>query len=249
VAGKEEPNVEDIAAATRTLLDEAVAPLATNPELRTRLAEIRRQQEQMIDATSTDELVEAGYSKDATDRARETVESFERFIEENKDEITALQVLYSRPHRDRLTYPQLKELANAIEKPPRNWTEEKLWAAYEALDRSKVRGSGRRIATDLVTLVRFALHEEDELVPFPERVAERYRAWLLQQENQGREFTPEQVTWLERIRDTISASLAITREDFQYAPFAERGGLGKAVELFGEALDPLLNELTEVLGA
>jgi type I restriction enzyme R subunit len=93
------------------------------------------------------------------------------------------------------------------------------------------------------------LHEEDELVPFPERVAERYRAWLLQQENQGREFTPEQVTWLERIRDTISASLAITREDFQYAPFAERGGLGKAVELFGEALDPLLNELTEVLGA
>jgi type I restriction enzyme R subunit len=175
------------------------------------------------------------------------VESFERFIEENKDEITALQVLYSRPHRQRLTFDQIKELANEIAKPPRQWTPERLWDAYEALDRSRVRGSERRVLTDLVTLVRFALHEDDELVPFPERVAERYHAWLLQQENAGREFTPEQLAWLERIRDTVASSLGVTREDFEYAPFAERGGLGKAVELFGEELDPLLDELTEVL--
>src|SRR5207247_1954346 len=119
------------------------------------------------------------------------------------------------------------------------WTNERLWAAYEALDRSKVRGSGRRIATDLVTLVRFALREDDELIPFPERVAERYHAWLLQQENRGREFAPEQLAWLERIRDTIASSLGISREDLMGPPFAERGGLGKAVELFGDQLDPL----------
>ncbi len=112
-----------------------------------------------------------------------------------------------------------------------------------------MRGSGRRVLTDLVTLVRFALHEDDELVPFPERVAERYHAWLLQQENLGRDFTPEQLVWLERIRDTVASSLGVRREDFEYAPFAERGGLGKAVELFGEELDPLLEELAEVLSA
>jgi type I restriction enzyme R subunit len=247
--GEDEPDVDEIAAATRKLLDEAVAPLATNPELRERLVELRRQQEQLIDATSADKLIEAGYSKDATDRARETVESFERFIRENKDEITALQVLYSRPHRQRLTFPQIKELAKLIEKPPRRWTPERLWQAYEALDRSRVRGSGRRMLTDLVTLVRFALHEDDELVPFPDLVVERYHAWLLQQENQGREFTPEQLVWLERIRDTIASSLGVTRQDLMGPPFAERGGLGKAVELFGDQLDPLLDELTEVLAA
>jgi type I restriction enzyme R subunit len=247
--GKAEPGVDEIAAAVRALLDEAVEPLATNPELRNRLVELRRQQEQMIDEVSSDELVEAGYSKGATNRARETVESFERFIEENKDEITALQILYSQPRRQRLTYPQLRELAQAIEKPPRQWTPEKLWVAYEALDRSKVRGSERRIVTNLVTLVRYAFHEDDELVAFPDRVAERYHAWLLQQENAGRDFTPEQVAWLDRIRDTIASSLGVTRNDFQYAPFAERGGLGKAVELFGDQLDPLLDELTEVLAA
>jgi type I restriction enzyme R subunit len=248
-SGKDEPDVDELAAATRQLLDAAVAPLATSPELRQRLVELRRQQEQMIDATSADELIEAGYSKSATDRARETVESFERFIVENKDEIAALQVLYSRPHRQRLTFAQIRELANEIAKPPRQWTPDRLWQAYEALDRSRVRGSGRRVLTDLVTLIRFALHEDEELVPFPERVAERYRAWLLQQENVGREFTPEQLAWLERIRDTIASSLGVTREDLVGPPFAERGGLGKAVEVFGEQLDPLLEELTEVLSA
>src|SRR5439155_10836499 len=127
-----------------------------------RLVELRRQQEQMIDAVSADELVEARYSKDATDRARETVESFERFIRENRDEIAALQILYSRPYRQRLTFGQIRELANEIAKPPRRWTPDRLWKAYGALDRSRVRGSARHVLTDLVALVRFALHEDDE---------------------------------------------------------------------------------------
>src|SRR5205814_9909519 len=118
-------------------------------------------------------------------------------------EIVALQVLDSGPHRRRLTVAQIRELANEIARPPRQWTPDRLWAAYEALDSSRVRGSGRRVLTDLVTLVRFALHEDDALVPFPDRVAERYHAWLLQQENAGREFTPEQLLWLDRIRDTV----------------------------------------------
>ena len=247
--GKDEPDITDIATATRRLLDAAVAPLAGNPKLRERLVDLRREQEQMIDSTSADELIEATYSKDATDRARETVESFERFIEENKDEITALQVLYSRPRRQRLTFVQISELAKEIAKPPRQWTPDRLWNAYEALDRSRVRGSGRRLLTDLVTLVRFAIHEDEELVPFPDRVAERYHAWLLQQQNHGREFTPEQLTWLERIRDTVASSLGVTRDDLMGPPFSERGGLGKAVEIFGPQLDPLLEELTDVLAA
>ena len=114
---------------------------------------------------------------------------------------------------------------------------------------SRVYGSGHRILTDLVQLVRFALEQEDELVPFPEVVRERYDAWLLQQENAGKAFSDEQRAWLERIRDTIAASLGITRDDLMGPGFAERGGLGKAYELFGEELGPLLEELTRELAA
>ncbi|MBA3333872.1 MAG: restriction endonuclease subunit R, partial [Actinobacteria bacterium] len=118
---------------------------------------------------------------------------------------------------------------------------------YEALDRSKVRGSGTRVLTDLVSLVRVALRQEDELVPYPELVRERYRAWLLSQGNAGRLFTEEQLAWLERIRDHVSASLGIAVDDFEYTPFREAGGLGKAAQVFGDDLGPLLAELNEVL--
>jgi type I restriction enzyme R subunit len=248
-AGGTEPGVDEIAAAARTLVEEAVAPLAQNPELRERIVELRRLQEQLIDEFSKDELIEAAYSKDAADRARSTIESFERFLTEHRDEITALQVLYSRPYGERLTFAQVKELAGAIARPPYSWTPERLWAAYEALDRSRVRGSGQRVLTDLVSLVRYALHEDDELVAFPERVRERFDAWLLQQENAGRDFTPEQLRWLHWIAEAVATSLGVSVEDFAYAPFVQEGGVGRAAQVFGEELGPLLEELNEVLVA
>ncbi len=245
--GRDDPTVDEIAAVTKTLLGEAVAPLATNPELRERIVEARRSLEQAIDETSADDVLEAGYSVDATDRARETVESWERFCEEHRDEITALEILYSRPYTRRLTFSEVRELAHAIKLPPRGWTPERLWEAYEALDRSKVRGSGPRVLADLVSLVRVAIHQEDELVPYPELVRERFRAWLLSQQNAGRAFTPEQLEWLERIRDHVATSLGITRDDFSYTPFVEAGGLGRAAQVFGDDLGPLLEELNEAL--
>jgi type I restriction enzyme R subunit len=48
---------------------------------------------------------------------------------------------------------------------------------------------------------------------------------------------------------SIGSSLAIGVEDFDYAPFAERGGLGKAHELFGDDLPRLLEELNVALAA
>jgi type I restriction enzyme, R subunit len=240
---------EQLAAVKKQLLDEAIAPLAHNPELRKRLLDVRRSYEQLLDEVSADTLLGAGFSADAADRARATVDSFRKFIEEHRDEIAALEVLYSRPQSQRLTYAQIRELANVIGRPPYQWTPEKLWQAYETLDQSKVYGSGRRILTDLVQLVRFALEQEDELVPFPEIVRERFDAWLKHQENVGRTFRPEQLAWLERIRNTIASSLGVARDDFAYAPFAERGGLGRAYELFGDELDPLLDQLTQELAA
>ena len=248
-SGIEEPSEEQIAAAAQQLIDAAAEPLATNPKLRERLVEVRRSYEQTIDEFSKDEVIAAGYSVAGADRARRTVESFREFIEQHKDEITALQVLYSRPYQQRATFKEIKELAHAIGRPPYRWTPEALWGAYETLDRSTVHGSGGRVLTDIVSLVRYALEQEKELVPYPQHVAERFQTWLLQQQNAGREFTPEQVAWLERIRDHVAASLAISANDFDYTPFVEQGGIGKATAVFGDALTPLLDELNEVLAA
>ena len=49
-------------------------------------------------------MLEAGYSAEARERAQQITSSFEQFIREHKDEITALQFFYSQPYDQRLTY-------------------------------------------------------------------------------------------------------------------------------------------------
>ncbi|MGH9686294.1 MAG: type I restriction-modification enzyme R subunit C-terminal domain-containing protein [Candidatus Acidiferrales bacterium] len=247
--GAQEPSAEAIGKAATALLTEAAKPIAANPALRNKLVELKKSFEQTIDTVSKDQVLESGFSADAREKAKSIVESFEQFIRENQDEITALQILYSRPQKQRLTLKEIKQLADTIQRPPRAWTPELLWRAYEALDKSKVRGSGKKVLADIVSLVRYALHQQGELTPFKEQVNERFAQWLASQQQDGRKFTPEQVQWLEAIRDHISSSLAIEPDDFEYVPFVQRGGLGKAQQIFGDSLRPILKELNEVLAA
>ncbi len=227
---------------------EACQPLAANPALRQLLVELKKSKEQVVDTVSQDEILDAGYSAEATERAKAMTTSFEQFVREHKDEITALQILYSRPYGQRLQFEDIRALADAIQAPPRQWTPERLWQAYETLFASRVRGAPGRVLTNLVSLVRFAV-EHEALVPFPDLVNERFAGWLAQQEQRGRVFTEEQRKWLADIRDHIAANLEVTPDDFEYAPFAQRGGLGAAHRVFGDELTPLLDELTRELAA
>jgi type I restriction enzyme, R subunit len=60
-------------------------------------------------------------------------------------------------------------------------------------------------------------------------------------------FSTEQLEWLGMIKDQVSSSVAIDMEDFDYTPFNQHGGAGKAAQLFGELLPELLDELNEAL--
>ncbi len=238
-----------ITAAATKLIKDAVTPLH-DPKLRELLIEIKKKNELTIDHISQDQVIEAGFSADALARARTIVQSFEQFIRQHKDEITALQILYSKPYKQRLKFEDIKDLANAIEKPPYLWNESQLWQAYAALEKSKVKGaSSKRILTDLVSLVRFAIHQDSELVPFPEKVNANFKAWLGEQESRGKMFTNEQRQWLEMIRDHVAANLVVEPDDFEYAPFAQEGGLGKVHQLFPEGLQTIIEALNVALVA
>ena len=248
-AGGGDPTEAQVGAARREAIDAAVVVLATNPKLRTRILEVRSSYEQILDTVTTDTVIEAGFSRDATARAKQTVHDWEQFITDNKDELTALQILYSKPAGKRLTFSEVRELANAINRPPRAWTTDLIWNAYETLDKSRVRGHGGRILTDLVSLVRYTLQEEHELVPWETAVEERFTGWLYAQQEQGREFSPLQQQWLTMIRDYLVGSLEVHTVDLMDVPFSQHGGLARARDLFGDQLDSLLDELTGVLAA
>lgn len=246
VTGEDEPAEKAIAQVALTMLNEAAKPFS-DPALRELLVEIKRSHEQTIDTTSKDVLLDAGYSQAAKNHAKATIKSFEEFVRTNSDEITALQILLGTPYKKRLTYGEIKELADTIKLPPRSWTPDLLWEAYQRLDESKVKASKTRVLADLVSLVRFATHKDDQLIPFQEKVDERFASWLKQQENQGVAFTEQQQMWLTMIKDQIGSSLEMGLEDFEYTPFNQHGGLGRAAQLFGEQLPKLLDELNKAL--
>ena len=251
--GKDEPAPDEIKKASQELLTQAAAPIVASPKFRQRLVDLKKSFEQIIDNITQDKVTVVGFTQDGRDRAASLVKSFEKFIEENKDEITALQILYSRPYKQRLTHEQLKELVRAIERPQQPGVPamppDRVWQAYEMLDKSKVRGSATKLMTDLVSLVRFAVHQDNELRPFKDVVYGRFDKWLAGQETGGRKFTDEQRQWLTAIRDHIAASVAIEADDLELSPFSKWGGLGRAYQVFGDRLQPMLNELNEVLAA
>ncbi len=225
---------------------EAAKPFA-NPALRALILQLRQKADQVVDIVTQDTLLHAGFSEAASERAKGLVQSFEQFIAQHKDEITALQILYNRPSRAPLSYKDIKALADALHAPPHLLDEGQLWQAYAALNKTKVKGtSQRRLLTDLVSLVRFAMQQDNELVPYPERVQANYKAWLAQQH---KNFTPEQLHWLEMIRDHIAANLGIEPDDFEYAPFNSEGGLGKVHQLFGAELGQVIEEMNRELVA
>ena len=81
------------------------------------------------------------------------------------------------------------------------------------------------------------MHQDDELVPFRDQVEQRFAAWLAAQEQKGVSFTAEQLQWLTWMKENIAGELGIAPESFEYTPFVEHGGIGKAAQVFGDRLD------------
>ncbi|HKL20439.1 MAG TPA: type I restriction-modification enzyme R subunit C-terminal domain-containing protein, partial [Tichowtungia sp.] len=224
-----------------------------SPELRRRLVEIKQEQEQTIDTVTQDEVISVGFDEAAKEKAVGLVQTFRDYIEQHKAEIDALQILYSRPYKQRLTEPMLKELEAKLKEPFGSVPVDTVWNAYERVENQQSATNNRQSAVhrfaDLIPLVQHALEQQPVLKPFAESDEERFNEWLMDKAQAGTEFTSEQLAWLHLIRKQIATSLSIEPDDFDYAPFAQQGGLGKAAQLFGNDLPALLNELNEALVA
>jgi len=244
-----------VLATAKRLIMEAAAPF-DNPDLREALVKTQQRDEQIIDIVSQDRLLTSDWDIQAEDKARQAISSFRQFIEQHRDEIAALQIFYNRPRNVRLRYEDVKQLNEAIASPPLALTTDKLWLAYEMLDRPRVKSgkSTKRMLTDIVSLIRYTIERDNNeaavLEPYSEVVTRRFSVWLKEQERlRGKPFTPEQREWLTMVRDTIASSVTIETDDFEQSPFIQRGGLGKARQLFGTELPTILQDLNERLAA
>jgi type I restriction enzyme R subunit len=238
---------EQVASVQKDLKEQACRPF-DSPQLRQALVAVKARTDVKIDTISSDEVISSGYDEA---QAQETVDRFKEFLEANKDQIVALQILYGRPYAQRrLTYEALEDLRDALRRPPWLLEPVNIWRAYKRLNDQRVRGNATRILTDVVMLVRFALGLDEVLEPLPAKIAGKFNLWLGSEKNAGREYSSEQRAWLDAIRDHLAVNGDVTRDDLQEMPaFSGKGGLIKARELFGPRLDTVLGDLSDALVA
>ncbi|MBP1149211.1 type I restriction-modification enzyme R subunit C-terminal domain-containing protein [Methylocaldum sp. RMAD-M] len=242
---------EELQVARAQRVAAACAPF-DKPELRDEIENARREREQIIDHVNLDQLTFAGFSEQAEAQAQKVIQTFADYIARHKDEIAALSFFYQQPYQRRaLTFEMIEELHDALSRPPLMLTTERLWSAYARVGTNLVKGTdARRQLTDLIALVRFAIGLDDELKPFREQVDKRFQEWIFRHNaRRTTAFTPEQTEWLRLMKDHIASSCCITREDFDYAEFANKGGLQKVWQLFGKDLDEVMKEMNEELVA
>ncbi|MEW7998813.1 MAG: DEAD/DEAH box helicase family protein [Candidatus Thiodiazotropha endolucinida] len=250
-AKTDEPNEKQIQEAFKPKADMLIKPFH-NPDLRELLEEYRKETDQLID-DSADELISAGYDEE---KAEVLIQNWQQFIQDHKNELDAIQLIYQQPYQKRhLSYEQIEKLAEEIQQPPYNLAPIEVWKAYEQLEKNKVKGvPPKELLTNIVSLIRFSTGLSDVLEPFTELVNNRFENWLKQQETarHSREggnlgFSKEQLAWLDKIKDQIAQNAEMTEDDFNYIPFNQEGGLLKARELFGNDLYNLIQELNGYL--
>jgi type I restriction enzyme R subunit len=245
-----DPTDLQIQTAAAVLKEIAVKPFH-DPDARRLLVELQTRAEITVDHLSPDAIIDGtGYDEE---KARGYIQNFEQFLKENRDRLLALQILYNRPHAKRhLTYDLIRELAHAMETSPYHLAPTEVWKCYARLRADKVKTfEPGEALTNLISLVRFAIGQQSELAPFPELAGQRFQKWLSQHEIvTGTAFTPEQRVFLAHIAEEIGANAALAQIDLEHGSLKSRGGLPRALALFGkDRLSMLLEELNTLLAA
>ena len=168
-------------------------------------------------------------------RPKDYLSIFSEFVKENSEKIAAIGILLDRP-QDWST-DALGELKEKLESSQQRFTIENLQRAHKV--------SYNKALVDIISMIKHAAHEEETLLTAEERVSIAFERVTV-----GKDFTPDQRLWLDRIRSHLIANLSIDKEDFEYIPvFSDYGGWNKANRVFEGQLSTLISEFNRAVAA
>ncbi|HSU56966.1 MAG TPA: DEAD/DEAH box helicase family protein [Candidatus Dormibacteraeota bacterium] len=211
---------------------------------------IRREKEQKLNHEHLDKVLRAEWDQDAKKNAEILAKDFADWLRANKDQLTALTILYDQPFRRReITFAMLNQVLTKLLADAPRMAPLRVWQAYRHLENNQ---GSRPVSelTALVALIRRACGIDSKLTPFDDTVRKNFHNWIMAHHSgKNPKFTEPQMAWLQMIRDHIATSFHLERDDLDMAPFDRDGGLGKMYQLFGDRMDPLIAELNEALAA
>lgn len=245
----EEEKVKLQEAQTR-LVERAAEPIFS-AELRNYLENVRKTHDQVIDNENLDTVISSGWDTEHEDKAKEIIQTFKQFLADNKDELSALQIIYGQTYKQRpITLRMVKAVHDALKTSPYGLSCDMVWRAYEVLGApiAAARSTVGKLM-DIISIIRFELGQEKILRPFEAGVAERFKSWVFSKNAGHGQFTEEQMEWLRMIRDHIATSGSVSTEDLDLSPFGEKGGLGRFYVLFGNNYEDIIDDMNYALVA
>lgn len=101
-----------------------------------------------------------------------------------------------------------------------------------------------------MSILRYELALESELVAYRSRVEANLANWLARQEQAGVRFTIDQRWFVDTIASAVASRLYVTEDTLDDPPFTENGGIDGFVAAFGDdRAAELLDELNRALPA
>ena len=177
--------------------------------------------------TIIDDQDEVLYSDFSKETALDFKEAFEKYLNENKDRIEALRIIYNSEDTV-ITHSMLVDLRDKLLSENHSYTPYNIWRNYKHLDEN-----GRvdefdmkqniRALTHLIQIVRFAYRKTARLTSLFSGYVQRFNLYCGQAQ---RQLTDEQKTVMREIADFVVSEGAITIGELnEYYPDLWRKGI------------------------
>lgn len=210
-----------------------------DPALQKLLVEYPRRKDSFVVAIGTQDSVRTEwFLRDGAGRElkpEDYLSLFARFVQDNPNKIEAIRILLDRPRS--WGTQALSELKAKLSQTRERFTPEMLQKAHEV--------HYHKALVDIISMVKHAADDDQPLLTAAERVTLAFDKLTA-----GKQFTPAQQAWLDRIREHLVENLSIDREDFDDLPvFARHGGWTRANKDFEDKLIDVLGEINEAIAA
>lgn len=183
-----------------------IAILMNNIQARNKLIEMHKGYS--VSIQDEDTVIYAGFSKET---AKGYIENFEKYLEDNRDSIEALRIIYNSEDTV-ITHKMLVELRDRLLSENRQYGVYQLWKSYKIIDEEgnvdelDIKHNINAL-TNLIQLVRYAYKKNQKLTSLVVGYAQRFSLYCGQNQ---RVLTEDQVDIMRQIAEYVINDGAIT---------------------------------------